>query len=147
MALEDRRRSRMNEPLIVLGLSNLESPSEQIAAQIRVQITTGRIAPGTPLPSVRQLARDLDVAPNTIVRAYNELEQGGWVIPSARKSVSVAPSPPTLSHEEQRATYDRALAHLLVLANQLGMTAADLHKDIDRHIPIRAEPYVPRAAK
>jgi DNA-binding transcriptional regulator YhcF (GntR family) len=146
MALEDRR-SRMSEPLIVLDLSNLASPSEQIAAQIRVQITSGRIAPGTPLPSVRQLARDLDVAPNTIVRAYNDLEQGGWVIPSARKGVSVAPSPPTLTQEEQRASYERALAHLLVLASQLGMTAADLHKDIDRHIPIMAEPFVHRAAK
>ena len=118
MALEDRR-SRMSEPLIVLDLSNLASPSEQIAAQIRVQITSGRIAPGTPLPSVRQLARDLDVAPNTIVRAYNDLEQGGWVIPSARKGVSVAPSPPTLTQEEQYASFERAVAHLLVLANQL----------------------------
>ena len=137
----------MNEPLIVLDLSNLVSPSEQIAAQIRVQITSGRISPGTSLPSVRQLARDLDLAPNTIVRAYNDLEQGGWVISSARKGVSIAPSPPTLTHEEQRASFERAIAHLLVLANQLGMTAADLHKEMDRHITIMAEPLAFRAAK
>lgn len=137
----------MNEPLIVLDLSNLISPSEQIAAQIRVQIASGRLAPGSPLPSVRQLARDLDVAPNTVVRAYNDLEQGGWIISSARKGVSVPAIPPTLPREEQRESLDRTITHLLALANQLGMTAADLHKEIDQHIKIMAEPLAPRRAK
>src|SRR5262249_11528787 len=98
MALECGRQ-RMNEPIVVL--SNTDSPSEQIAAQIRVQIASGYIVAGTQLPSVRQLARDLDVAPNTVMRAYNELEQQGWIASSARKGVSVVASPPTLSHEEQ----------------------------------------------
>jgi hypothetical protein len=42
---------------------------------------------------------------------------------------------------------DRAIAHLLALANQLGMTAADLHKEIDQRIKIIAEPFPSRRAK
>lgn len=50
------------------------SPAEQIRDQIRGAIATGALAAGQRLPSVRQLAADLGVAPGTVAKAYRALE-------------------------------------------------------------------------
>jgi DNA-binding transcriptional regulator YhcF (GntR family) len=49
----------------------------QIMDQVRGGIALGALAPGDQLPTVRQLAVDLAINPNTVVRAYRELELGG----------------------------------------------------------------------
>ena len=51
--------------------------SEQIAEQIRFAIATGRLEPDEKLPSVRALARDLLVNPNTVAKVYRDLEREG----------------------------------------------------------------------
>ena len=52
---------------------------EQIADGIRRQIGGGVLKPGDKLPSVRELSARLTINPNTIQRAYRELEAGGWI--------------------------------------------------------------------
>lgn len=54
-------------------------PYEQLRRQLVDLITTGRLAAGSRLPPVRQLAGDLGVAAGTVARTYRELEQGGLV--------------------------------------------------------------------
>ena len=49
----------------------------QIMFEIKRRISTGQLSPGEKLPSVRDLADELKVNPNTIVRAYQELEREG----------------------------------------------------------------------
>ena len=49
----------------------------QVIDQVRGDIAAGQLAPGDQLPTVRQLAVDLAINPNTVVRAYRELELGG----------------------------------------------------------------------
>ena len=51
----------------------------QIADAIRRQIEAGVLSPGDKLPSVRELSASLTINPNTIQRAYRELENGGWI--------------------------------------------------------------------
>ena len=51
----------------------------QIMDQVRGGIASGALATGEQLPTVRQLAVDLQVNPNTVVRAYRELEFGGLI--------------------------------------------------------------------
>ena len=51
--------------------------SEQIAEQIRFAIATGRLGVGEKLPSVRGLAKDLLVNPNTVAKVYRDLEREG----------------------------------------------------------------------
>jgi len=48
-------------------------PSEQIADQVRFAVAGGRLSPGDKLPSVRRLASEALVNPNTVARAYREL--------------------------------------------------------------------------
>ena len=49
----------------------------QVIDQVRGGMAAGQLAPGDQLPTVRQLAVDLAINPNTVVRAYRELELGG----------------------------------------------------------------------
>ncbi len=52
---------------------------EQIADAFKRQIDAGILRPGDKLPSVRELSASLTINPNTIQRAYRELEHGGWI--------------------------------------------------------------------
>jgi GntR family transcriptional regulator len=51
----------------------------QILDNFRIQIQSGILCNGDKLPSVRELASQLAINPNTIQRAYRELEMGGWI--------------------------------------------------------------------
>jgi GntR family transcriptional regulator len=51
----------------------------QIVDQIKRSVAVGRLKPEDPLPSVRQLARELTINPNTVARAYLELEHQGFI--------------------------------------------------------------------
>jgi len=63
----------------MLDLNNGMPVYRQIMDQVRGAIASGAVTAGDQLPTVRQLAVDLQVNPNTIVRAYRELEFGGLI--------------------------------------------------------------------
>lgn len=65
-------------------------PFEQLRAGIAKLIAVGQLPAGTQLPSVRQLAGDLALAPGTVQRAYTELQAAGLVRVRARRGVIVA---------------------------------------------------------
>ncbi len=65
-------------------------PFEQIRLRILDLASSGSLAVGTKLPSVRALATDLGVAANTVARAYRELEQAGVVITAGRSGTAIA---------------------------------------------------------
>lgn len=81
-------------------------PSEQIADQVRYAIAAGRLACGDRLPSVRGLAADALVNPNTVGKAYRDLEREGVVETRPGDGVFVAPR----ARERCVARRDRALA-------------------------------------
>ena len=62
----------------------------QVAVQIRQLVASGALRPGTPIPSVRQLSRDLGVSLNTVARAYRMLEVEGFLVIRDRAGVTVA---------------------------------------------------------
>ena len=65
-------------------------PFEQVREQIRSLVESGGLSPGFRLPPVRSLAADLDLAPNTVARAYKELEALGVVETRGRAGTFVA---------------------------------------------------------
>ncbi|HEX6419783.1 MAG TPA: GntR family transcriptional regulator [Acidimicrobiales bacterium] len=65
-------------------------PFEQVRAQIARVITTGAVPAGARLPTVRQLAHDLGLAPNTVARAYRALEEADLVETRGRRGTIVA---------------------------------------------------------
>ena len=70
---------------------DLETPPyQQIFEQIRGAIERGALAPDAALPTVRQLAGDLGVAPNTVARAYADLQDAGLLLSEGRRGTRVA---------------------------------------------------------
>ncbi len=130
----------MDGPLLLLNQGSPIPPYEQIGLQIRALIASAQLLPGTLLPSVRQLARDLGIAPNTVVRAYNELEREGWVVTSARRGVMVAERPPVISAEERAQQLGQAVHELLVKAHQLGVGVDELHTEINKQAVMSSSP-------
>lgn len=67
--------------MIILDYHDRRPLYEQITEKFRILILRGAISPGEKMPSVRQLAVELSMNPNTIQRAYMELEQEGLIYP------------------------------------------------------------------
>ena len=65
------------------------APYEQLREAIRAKIERGTFAPGDRLPPVRAAAIELDLAPNTVARAYRELETEGWLVGRGRAGTFV----------------------------------------------------------
>lgn len=63
---------------------------EQVRDSYQQQILAGILSPGDKLPSVRELSSELAINPNTIQRAYHELEQGGYIYSVRGKGSFVA---------------------------------------------------------
>ena len=63
-----------------ITVSGSAPPTDQIHDQIRGLVVTGLLAADERLPSVRQLAKDLGVAPGTVAKAYSALEAGGFLV-------------------------------------------------------------------
>lgn len=64
-------------------------PFEQLRTQIASMVVTGELEPGQKLPTVRQLANDLGLAPNTVARAYRELEADDIISTQGRRGTFV----------------------------------------------------------
>jgi GntR family transcriptional regulator len=110
--------------IIEVDVTSLIPPYEQLREQIATMIASGVLAPGARLPSVRQLAVDLDLAPGTVARAYRELEHAELIDPRGRHGTFVV-GPPALSvRERHRRLNDEAVRYARA-AGQLGVSAAD----------------------
>ena len=88
---------------------------------LRQQIATGILQPGDRLPSVRELAAQLAINPNTIQRAYRELEADGWVESQAGRGCFVRFSG-KLEADTLLKTFDDTVAAL----GAMGITVEDL---------------------
>lgn len=65
--------------MIIIDSASPVPPFEQLRAQLAQQIQDRTLAVGTRLPTIRRLAADLGLAPNTVGRAYRELEEAGLI--------------------------------------------------------------------
>ena len=98
-------------------------PYEQLAERIRHLIQTGRLLPGDRVPPVRTCAEQVGLAPNTVARAYRELERDGWLVGRGRAGTFVARSLPARPAAPDEALA-RAAAAYLRRAEQLGFDRA-----------------------
>ncbi len=96
----------------------------QIIDRFRSQILAGVLLPGEKLPSVRELAQELSINPNTIQRAYRQLEMEGWIATVPGKGCFVSGSGAALEQEKQR-LLEQLEAAVRELEN-LGMTRREI---------------------
>lgn len=99
----------------------------QIQDQVRFGIASGRLRPGEQLPTVRALAVDLAVNPNTVIKAYTELERQGVVTTEQGSGTFVAPAPAVaLSSADRQAKLRALCTELLTQAAQYGFGPDDV---------------------
>ena len=96
---------------------------EQVRDGLRRLMVTGVLAPGDKLPSVRALAVDLAINPNTIQRAYAQLETEGYIVSVSGKGTFVAEQQG--QNHLRRAELEEKLYPLREELRSLGMTAAE----------------------
>ena len=106
----------------------------QLIDQVRRAIARGGLRSGERLPSVRQLSRDLVVNPNTVARAYTELEREGTLITQQGRGVFVAEPRTDLTKKARRKQLGEQLDLLFVEAVHLGFTADELLQMVQSRI-------------
>lgn len=96
------------------------SPARQIHDQISGLITTGRLGRGERLPSVRQLAADLAVAPGAVAKAYRSLEADGLLVTRVGSGTRVSDEAAPVS-----SAVAQAARHLATAARDEGLSLED----------------------
>lgn len=95
---------------------------EQIKEQVKGQIGAGTLSPGDPLPSIRDLALSLLLNPNTVARAYRELELEGVIVTRQGKGSFVGEDSARKVRPERTDGVQRLLDQALELADRQGLT-------------------------
>jgi GntR family transcriptional regulator len=98
----------------------------QIVDGLRREVSEGRLAPGTPLPSFRKLAEDLLVSVITVKRAYEELEREGIIYRRQGLGTFVAERAPDRSREAKIARARELLREAAREASEAGLTASQV---------------------
>lgn len=105
---------------------------DQIADQIRFRIVAGQLKAGDELPTIRGLAQSLRVNPNTVARAYRELEQQGLVEKRRTTGTFVAELTQRLGIAERRRMLAPQIDKLLIQSRQLGLSLDDVISQIQQ---------------
>ena len=119
-----------------LRISNVDGVPiyQQIINQVRHLIAAGRLLPAEELPPIRLLAEQLTVNPNTVARAYLELERAGIVTKRQGSGTYVSEKAPALNRREKLKELQQRVDPLLV-------AAAHLNVDLDDVLELVRERY------
>src|SRR5262249_43233001 len=98
----------------------------QIVEQIKRNVALGRLKPEEGLPSVRQLALELTINPNTVARAYLELEHQGVIYKRQGQGTFVSAQAVEVSRRERRKIVSALFEKAVIEAANSGMTAPDI---------------------
>jgi DNA-binding transcriptional regulator YhcF (GntR family) len=105
---------------------------EQIIARIEEAVATGSLAPGERLPTVRDLAAELAVAPGTVARAYSALEECGILETRGARGTRVAEQAASAPQKEElRPALADLLRPIAVAAYHMGARAQDVHAALE----------------
>jgi GntR family transcriptional regulator len=103
----------------------------QIQDQIRFGVASGLLSPGEQLPTVRSLAVELSVNPNTVIKAYSELEREGLLDSQQGSGTFVADVPAVrLSEAQRNSKLAELCTEFLSQAARYGFSPADVLKGI-----------------
>ena len=112
--------------IIILSNNSGVPLYDQIKEQIRAKILSGELKEGDMLPSLRSLARDMRISVLTTTRAYNELEQEGYIVSQQGKGFFVMPRDSELMREQLLRDVEEALLLAIQAASRAGLTEEEL---------------------
>ncbi len=104
---------------------------QQIVDHVKREIATGRLKAEDRLPSVRDLAKELVINPNTIARAYQALEAEGVTYSRRGAGTFIAASKPVMKGDERRRRFREAIEMALADAFHLGVSEEEARRAFD----------------
>ncbi len=116
---------------------NTGSPApiyRQITDQVRLAVAPGRLTVGDQLPSVRALAEDLVINPNTVARAYNDLAREGLIESRAGRGVFITRKRKMFTREEGRRRLEPLLEGLIGEAMVMDFTREQLREAFEKKL-------------
>ena len=106
----------------------------QLVGAVKRAVATGRLRPGDKLPSVRELAAELVINPNTIAKAYQALESEGVTVSRHGSGTFVADRRATMKRAEQKRRFKEGLDALLADAVHLGLSEDDVKDEFGQAV-------------
>ena len=113
---------------LIINNSSMQPIYEQIVGQIKEQIMNGELKQDAALPSVRTLAKDVRISALTAKKAYDALEQEGFIVTVHGKGSFVAGMNPHVAAEERRKEVERALESAIRMGKSSGMSNEELEE-------------------
>src|SRR5690625_1222816 len=116
---------------ILISTTSKDPLFQQIKEQIKQHIYNGTLKEGDALPSMRQLAKDLQVSVITTKRAYEDLEQEGFVVSAVGKGTFVAGQQPHVLKEWQVRELENELENIVQSSKRIGLSKSDFIELVD----------------
>lgn len=113
---------------LIISNSSMEPIYEQIVGQIKGMIIDGKLEAQTMLPSVRTLSKDLKISALTVKKAYDHLENEGFIITVHGKGSFVAPNNDNLLLEEKRKEVEAQLEKAILIGRASGMKDEEIQQ-------------------
>ncbi|PFA23315.1 MULTISPECIES: GntR family transcriptional regulator [Bacillus cereus group] len=113
---------------IIISNSSKEPIYEQITNQIKSLILTGDLQEGSPLPSMRQLAKDLQISVITTKRAYEELEKAGFIYSIVGRGSFVAEQNLDVVREKKLKVIEEQLLSVIANSKEIGLPLTELRE-------------------
>lgn len=104
----------------------------QIVDQVRGAVAAGSLVVGDQLPTVRQLAVDLEINPNTVVRAYRELEYDGLLETQQGTGTFISAQKPSRSGDQRQRQLAQIVSDAIARAGAAGFTVQDVLNQLQR---------------
>ena len=113
---------------ILINNSSMQPIYEQIVEQIKISIMREELSAGELLPSVRSLAADLRISALTVKKAYDALEQEGFIVTVHGKGSFVSNLNQGLRKEEQRKEIERIMDEAISRGRRYGLPEEELRQ-------------------
>ena len=116
---------------IILNNQSMVPIYEQLMDQIKNEIVTGELASDTSLPSVRTFANELKISALTVKKAYDKLEEDGFVVTVHGKGTFVAQMDKGLAEEARRKAVEEEFAKAVDKAKMIGMNREEIMQTME----------------
>lgn len=113
---------------IIISNSSKEPIYEQITNQIKALILAGELQEGTAIPSMRNLAKDLQISVITTKRAYEELEKAGFIYSIVGKGSFVAEQNLEVIREKKLKVIEEQLSAVIANSREIGLSLDELNE-------------------
>lgn len=116
---------------IIINNASMQPIYEQIVEQIKRQIVQQELTEGTPLPSVRALAKDLKISALTVKKAYDFLEEEGLIATVHGKGSFILGANTDLMEEESRREVEACMEQAVAKGRNCGMSDEQLREVLE----------------